>query len=138
MQERKRLRSPLLFAFILMLATLGGLSRIPAQQRPYTVEDLKKLAQGGVTEKRILDLVKQRGIRFSPTVEVLEELRRSGIPGSVLSQIRELIPPYRPYTLKQTLSEHQGFVWSVDFSPDGRFLASGSGDRTTKLWARAP
>ncbi|MDZ8228113.1 MAG: WD40 repeat domain-containing protein, partial [Nostoc sp. ChiVER01] len=33
-----------------------------------------------------------------------------------------------------TLTGHDNFVWSVSFSPDGKTLASGSDDKTIKLW----
>jgi WD40 repeat protein len=35
---------------------------------------------------------------------------------------------------KKTQKGHRGHVWSVAFSPDSRFLASGSWDSTIKVW----
>ena len=38
------------------------------------------------------------------------------------------------YTLYRTLSHHASDVWTVKFSPNGNFLASGSVDSTVSIW----
>lgn len=39
-------------------------------------------------------------------------------------------------TLGEHQGQHQGPVYSVSFSPDGKMLATASGDHTVKLWCR--
>ncbi|MBA2392918.1 MAG: hypothetical protein H0V70_09255, partial [Ktedonobacteraceae bacterium] len=37
---------------------------------------------------------------------------------------------------QRILQGHEGWVWSVVFSPDGKMLASGGDDGAIKLWDR--
>lgn len=40
------------------------------------------------------------------------------------------------YFCKQTLSEHDSTVWCIAFSHDGKYLVSGSEDKTIKVFSK--
>lgn len=65
-------------------------------------------------------------IVFSPTDE--QSLASCNEEGDIkLWNINERKP-------KNILTEHTQRIWSLDFSPDGKLLASGSDDETVKVW----
>lgn len=88
----RRLRSCTLGALIVAVLACVQYTTVLAQQRPLAVQSLKKLAAGGVSEDRLLELVKERGIDFAPTQDVLEDLRRSSVPDTVIEEVARQIP----------------------------------------------
>jgi WD40 repeat protein/serine/threonine protein kinase len=83
-------------------------------------------------------------IRYNPNpnscVAVSRDGRRVAAPGPDEAAGEHTVRVWnvdwaaKAYREFRTLKGHRGYVWKVAFSPDGRYLASGSWDSTIKVW----
>src|SRR5947209_11211551 len=111
-------------------APLGKLQALPTDAKPVTGSGWQGL------DEAFYDVAE--GIRKA--VEELEEQPSNGSPGrhaEISKQVSaRLVPAIKPeeFTLKRTLEGHAENVNSIAISPDGQTLASGSWDKTIKVW----
>jgi WD40 repeat protein/serine/threonine protein kinase len=132
----RRHRLGLAVASVFVLTLIGGMLAAAWQAR---------VAQGHARKNRWLLHVAQMNLAAqawdSANLERVGELLEGNRPGAGEEDLRgfewyylsRLYHSRRDYRTRR----HAGEVWSVTFSPDGRKLASGSEDRTAKVWEAA-
>lgn len=54
--------------------------------------------------------------------------------GPLAERINTIIPGSLTFLAEQTYSDHKDLVWLIAWSPDGKYIASGSFDTTLKIW----
>ncbi|MEG4057044.1 MULTISPECIES: WD40 domain-containing protein, partial [unclassified Microcoleus] len=82
----------------------------------------------GQTFKSLLEALKagQSFKQLDSSGETTEDIK-----GEVIGALQQAVSQVKE---RNTLEGHNGWVWSVAFSPDQKTLASGSSDKSIKLW----
>ena len=73
-------------------------------------------------------------VAVSPDGRRIASPGRDGAAGDPSVKVWNVDWDAKTYTVFRTLKGHRGYVWKVAFSPDDRYLATGSWDSTVKVW----
>ena len=124
-----------LLALLLLVASLMVMAVPQGTRPPLSKDELNDLLTSSAPSKVIISTVREYGIAFEPTHEVLEEFRKSGADTAVLAALREAwhsdVPkPLGDQEIRIMLAEDvpsENIVRAVqergiDFQPSGNYL----------------
>lgn len=125
--------------FLHELASDGALQPLvnalrEASPSPLSKQQVLGLLAGGVSNQRVAELVKERGLAFKPDNQYLDTVTIAGGDATVLSALREA--PHPPgFVLLHKIEQGGGRgIHPLAFTPDGRLLALADGDLSVRLW----
>lgn len=128
--QRSKSRTIFLNQLYLEMEARGKLRRLAIENRTYEQTSINKFIDIKIEKVRLqmqyqLVSIASRELPFGDKRQLDGERHVPTL----------LIRPPRPrYTLINSLTGHGGYVSSIAFSADGKFLASGSWDRSLRVW----